>query len=161
MTTLYDRYQRIDKEQIPCHADNWYTVCVQKDKILVTKNKTKQAAKTVNLTNVDFIGDMKKGSDFFMVVYADGTLHAFFYKIDVDPAKGTTKQKVVKKSYPLAGLEFEGKKVSIAIKDQVAPGFGLWLCAVEKEELTTPLYEIEFIGTGDKKPFIKKLVVQE
>ena len=157
--TLFDRHQSIDKGQTPCHSDSWYTVCVDQGKIVVTSNKTKQVAKTVDLGKVDYVGDLTMGSSFFTVVLAQGQLHTLYFKTNLPEKPGDAPTtKVVKRSYPLDGLTLADQRVTVVMKKQASPGFGIWLATVRKQELDIPLYEIDFVGPTDKIAFVKKLV---
>ena len=157
MATLYDRYQDIDKGQTPCHSDNWYTACAQKDKIVVTSKKTNQVVKTVELGEVDYIGDRTLGDGFIMAIKAKNDLHVLYFKYAMPKPGEVPSRKVVKSTFSLEKLELGDQKVSLVIRNQAKPGYCIWLTTVEKQELATPLYELDFIGLQDRAAFVKKL----
>ncbi len=158
--TFYDKAQRIEKEVKICNSDTWYEACVNKDKIVVKKLKTKEVVKTIKLGKVDFIGNLNIGGGFFSVIMAEKKLHVLYYKYVIKPGAKPAR-KIVRKTYSLEKLELGDKPVTVAIRKQAAPGYSIWLCTVnQKEELALPLYEINFVGSDNKIPFVKQLVAE-
>jgi hypothetical protein len=154
--TIYDRYQRIEKEQTLCHNDKWYKVCVKGNKIVVSDNKTDKVVKEVELGKVDFVGDFVSGGTFFSVISAEGKLTVLYLKSTFSEKTQKASFKIVKRTYPITELDLGDAKTTIAIRNRSNP-FSLWIVSVTKEELDMPLYEIEFVGTDEKLPYIRKL----
>lgn len=158
-STLYDHFQVIDKEQNPCHQDKWYTACVEKNKIIVTQNESKEVVKTVELGDPTYIGDFSLGYEFFTVVLAKTNLTVMFYKTVSDEEGGSAQRKIVKQDFDLSALELADKDLTAAIVTQTVPGFAIWIATVKSGNVDTPLYELNFVGEGEKEAFVKRLKI--
>lgn len=158
--TVYDKSQRIDKDQVICNSDTWYQACVYKDKIVVKKIKTKEVVKTIKLDKVDFVGNLNLGGGFFSVIMAEKKLHVLYFKYIIKPGAKPAR-KIVRHTFSLEKLDLGDKPISVAIRKQATPGYSIWLCTVNnKEELDLPIYEINFLGADDKIPFVKQLAAE-
>lgn len=154
--TLMSKTERVDKEQIPCHSDYAYKACVKDGKIIVAGKKTGKVAKTVEIGDIDYLGDFKMGNSFFTVALSGKKLYTLYLKNAIKNKKPVKKLK--KSVYSLEGLDWGDKKISIAIKNQAVPTYSLWIVAVEKEELVEPLFEIDFFGLEERQAFVKQLM---
>lgn len=154
--TISSKSERIDKEQIPCHSDHWYKACFKDGKIIVAEKKSGKIVKTVEIGDVDFLGDFKMGTSFFTVALSGKKLYTLYMKNAIKNKKPVKKLK--KSVYSLEGLDWGDKKISIALKNQAVPTYSLWIVGVEKGELKEPLFEIEFFGLDEREAFVKQLM---